>query len=574
MELGPDPAAAFTGDAPPAEMQRQASPGDERRGVSLKHVSSFSVFTVMDSAEEKTKKRIKKAREAEYQAFNTDVPIVVVTSEISPYSKSGGLGLVAGSYSQEFPRIGHRTMVVAPKYQHYAGINLIGEKTVFVNGRDEHVRFWHKWQEVVDGRGCDFIFVDHPAIERAGGLYNDADGKEYVDNLFRFTLLSAAAMEAPLCLHIGGYPPWGDKVLFLANDWQAGLVPLYLHYRYRCNGVYCQSRCIYVIHNLGYQGQYWGLDACGFFAVPEKAAVDLVWGNCVNLCKGAILCCDRVLTVSPNYAREIQTKEGGFSLEDFLVGKANGLRLTGILNGIDECWDPETDTQISKNYDIDTFVEGKRANKVELQRSLGLLQDPAIVLMGFVGRLTWQKGVDVLAECISWLMQDQGNGVNGRVQLIIMGNGENQYSNTLTWAENTYRGRVCGYVGFDPKIEHQMMAGCDLLIMPSRYEPCGLPQMICQQYGCLPIVTATGGLVDSVRDISEGLQRATGFHTHPHADALKGTMYKAMELFLKQSHDFQTMQRNGMETDFYWPKAIDEYERTIDFTLYDPPNFH
>lgn len=207
-----------------------------------------------------------------------------------------------------------------------------------------------------------------------------------------------------------------------------------------------------------------------------------------------------------------------------------------------------------------------------LQKSLGLNQDPDVILMGFVGRLSWQKGVDVLGECLSWMMQDAGNGVTGRCQVIMMGNGEKQYADTLRWAEGTFKGKVCGYVGFDPKVEHQMMAGCDLLLMPSRYEPCGLPQMCAQMYGCLPVVHATGGLADSVKDFSSNPPHvATGFHcSAPVPDKMKEACWKAMELYYKKPNDFKAMQRAAMQMDFYWPRAMDQYEKHIDFTLHDP----
>lgn len=543
-----------------------------RKGVALQNIMSFSALTELAELEEKEAHRQGTKARNNYTPYNLSVPIVIVTAEVAPYSKTGGLGLVAASYAFEFPRNGHKTMVVSPKYKHFDGISFIGETRVTVSGREEQVRYWHKYEEQSQGRGCDFIFVEHPSIQRDGGLYSGSDGREYQDNLFRFTLLSMAAMEAPLILSIRG-EKYGDKVVFIANDWQAGLVPLLLNYKYRRHGCYSQdARAIYVVHNMGYQGQYHSINAQHFFGIDHQAASDMSLGNSINLTKGAIICCDRLLTVSPNYANEIQTPAGGFALQDFVRAKSHALRLAGILNGIDDCWSPLADKDIWHTFDIDTFVEGKRANKVKLQKSLGLTEDPNVCLMGFCGRLSWQKGVDVLGDCIRWMMQDTGNGVTGRCQLIMMGNGEKQYADTLRWAEGNFKGKVCGYVGFDPKVEHQMMAGCDLLIMPSRYEPCGLPQMCSQMYGCLPIVHATGGLVDSVKDISLGTSVATGFHCDRLApDKLKETMWKAMELFHKRPDEFKTMQRSAMQMDFYWPSAMDQYEKHIDTTLYDPP---
>lgn len=537
--------------------------------VNMNRVMSFSALETVADAEEKEEARKVRARTRTYEPYNLAVPVVIVTSEVAPFSKTGGLGLVAASYCYEFSENGHRTMVVAPKYRHYEGIQYVGETKVSVNGFPEQVKYFHKWMDYGNGKGCDFIFVDHACIEREGGLYNVDGGKEYEDNVKRFTLLCLAAMEAPLILSLGGCN-YGDKVLFIANDWQSGLVPVYLCHKYRRHGVYTQARVLYVVHNLGYQGRYHLLDACQFFGIEPQAYEDIKFGNVANLSKGAIICADRVITVSPTYAREIQTKEGGFGLEEVVRGKAHGLRLVGILNGIDDNWNPSTDKDIEFIYDVSNFEEGKRMNKQALQKRLGLHEDPNAVVLGFVGRLTWQKGVDVLAETIGWMLQDTGNGVTGRAQLIMMGHGEPVYAEKLRWAENNFRGKACGYVGFDPKVEHQMMAGCDLLIMPSRYEPCGLPQMYSQSYGTLPIVTATGGLADSVKDVSMGLTNATGFHI-PYLDVnkMKETLWKAMEMCLKRPGDFRQMQRNAMNMDFYWPQAMDQYEQNIDWTLYD-----
>eukprot|EP00929_Paragymnodinium_shiwhaense_P058914 TRINITY_DN294_c0_g2_i1.p1 TRINITY_DN294_c0_g2~~TRINITY_DN294_c0_g2_i1.p1 ORF type:complete len:810 (+),score=222.01 TRINITY_DN294_c0_g2_i1:97-2526(+) len=536
-------------------------------------VMSLSALSALMPVEEKSEARKQDNKfRSKYSPHNAEVPVVIVTSEVAPYSKTGGLGLVASSYCYEFARNGHRTMCVAPKYRHYDGLQYLAETRVQVSGQEVNVKYFHKRMDLEDGKGTDMIFIEGPGIERSGGLYNGEDGNEYGDNLNRFTMLCLAAMEAPLILKFGNKGTYGDKVLFLANDWQAGLVPVYLNYKYRRNGTYTQSRCIYAIHNLGYQGMYHGHKPQHFFGIDEQAAADVMYGTCINLCKGALICADRVVTVSPNYAQEIQTPTGGFSLQDFVRAKAHSLRLVGILNGIDDCWNPETDSNLPKNFGLDNFMEGKAFNKSELQRKLGLYEDPNVVLIGFIGRLTWQKGVDMIGSIIQWLMTDEGNGVTGQVQLIMMGNGDRQYAETLRWAENTFPGRVCGYVGFDPKIEHLMMAGLDLFLMPSRYEPCGLPQMYSQQYGTLPIVTATGGLVDSVTDIKSGIEKATGFWIETlSTDKLKETVYKAAELYLKHPMDFQRMQRNAMMTDFYWPQAMDEYERHIDITLYDPP---
>ncbi|CAK9035126.1 unnamed protein product [Durusdinium trenchii] len=376
-------------EEPPTEEPQKVP---DVRGVSLKHITSFSALAdVADAATKTEHRKGKKVAQSHYDPYNLNVPVVIVTSEVAPYSKTGGLGMVAASYGFEFARNGHRTMVVAPKYKHYDGINFVGETRVRMKDQEENVKYWHLRKDYGEGKGTDFLFIEGQGIQRDGGLYNDDDGREYPDNLERFTMLCLAAMEAPLILDINGQGKYGDKVIFLANDWQAGLVPVYMCYKYRRHNCYSQARVIYVIHNLGYQGQYHGREACRFFGIDDKAAGDLVLGNCINLSKGALICADRVLTVSPNYSKEIQTASGGFNLQDFVSAKAASLRLAGILNGIDDCWDPLVDPDIFLNFSVEDFEKGKLKNKAALQKKLGLEENSELCLIGFVGRLTWCK---------------------------------------------------------------------------------------------------------------------------------------------------------------------------------------
>jgi len=285
---------------------------------------------------------------------------------------------------------------------------------------------------------------------------------------------------------------------------------------------------------------------------------------------------DRVLTVSPNYALEIQTVAGGEGLHDMLRAKGSYLRLEGILNGISDEWNPRTDPHIAVNYSKANFDEQKPKCKAALQKRLGLHEDPDAALIGFCARLCEQKGVHLVTGIVPWLMQDDGNGVTGRVQVIMMGNGAAKFADQLKTAEDAHKGRVCGFVGFDPKIEHQMMAGCDFLMMPSQYEPCGLPQMYAQQYGTLPIVHETGGLKDSVKgllDESADRDTATGFlFAAFDVNHLKERTYQALDVFHKKKDLFRQMQLNGLSCNYYWPHAVDEYEKHIDWTLESEPS--
>ncbi|CAK0886208.1 unnamed protein product [Prorocentrum cordatum] len=261
--------------------------------------------------------------------------------------------MVAGSYGYEFAVRGHRTMVVSPRYGDYKDMEYVGFAKVWLDGREHEVKYFHQRQEYSNGRGADYVFVEHDCYKRPAGLYWDpAAGKEYGDNLFRFALLSVAAMEAPLILNLNG-SVYGQDVVFFANDWQAGLVPVYLTYKYRRHNTYKNSRCIMMLHNMGYQGKYraskFPVDShlgLPLEAMQELQGEDLNMGDdCINLLAAGIKLADRVLTVSPNYAHEIQTPEGGQGCHDILKAKGHAMRLGGILNGIsDEGIPPPTRT--------------------------------------------------------------------------------------------------------------------------------------------------------------------------------------------------------------------------------------
>jgi len=526
----------------------------------------------------------------QYESKNLDVPIVVVASEAEPWSKSGGLAIVSSAYGYEFAMKGHKTMVITPMYDDFKGLSFIGEKEIYIFGETHRVKYYHQHivHDQAHNRGTDYVFVDHRCFRRAGGLYHDKHG-EYGDNLFRFALFSLASLEAPLCCKING-SIYGDRCMFIANDWQAGLVPVYLAHKFRRHGTYLQSRCVFVVHNMGYQGAYpWSDSHLAnltlpnnskndlFFVYPEHMRTwDLDKGECINLTKAALVTCDRVLTVSANYAQEIKTVEGGFLLQDLCHAK--GVYFGGIQNGIEDTWDPKTDRHIAANYAEDDF-SGKKVCKVGLQKRLGLHENADVPLVGFVGRLTWQKGVDIMRDgVIDWLMTDTGNGITGNAQVILMGNGDEEYSNWLREIERRYPGRVCGYAGFDPKIERAMMAGCDFLLMPSRYEPCGIPQMVALTYGTVPIVHATGGLKDSVKDVRdvdpEVQAVANGYYILPlTTSTMKEVIYAALERYVRKPQEHLRLMINGMQENFYWPKAIQEYEKHFDYTMADAPYY-
>jgi starch synthase len=580
------------------EMDVKEGPDAERKDR-MSRQGSLSLFRDIDledldaAAHEETA-----AAQPGYTSTNQDVPVVIVSSEISPWSKSGGLALVTASLAVELAERGHRTMAISPMYDDYKDVNYLGETRIFLMGAEHQVKFFHLWHQVSEGKGVDYIFVDNPCYRRAGGLYYNAqEGVEYADNLYRFALFCLASLEAPCCLSPGGVP-YGDRVVFLSNDWQSALLPVYLTHRMRPSGRYTNARCMFVVHNFGYQGIYpcnklmnfdgnalpsivknvdindFGLDGTGAYShmiyqyPPHLRSYDGDDGNVWNLTKGAILTCDRLITVSPGYADEMKTAEGGFSLEELV--KQKEFFMSGILNGIDvAAWNPRTDTKIACQYDVNSLAAGKAASKAKLQETVGLAQNPNLILVSFVGRLTNQKGLDLIIESLDWMMQDTGNGVTGRIQVFLMGNGDENYVRDINGAADRFRGRVAASK-FIPEMEHLLYAGSDFLLMPSRYEPCGLPQMCAQRYGCVPIVTLCGGLKDSV--VVEPPEQATGFGIAPlNIHKFKEVTYQACDTFVNRPEEYAAMQKRGFVTDFSWCPRIDDYERNLDWCLSDPP---
>ncbi|KAL9253898.1 Soluble starch synthase 1, chloroplastic/amyloplastic-like protein [Drosera capensis] len=506
--------------------------------------------------------------------------IVFVTSEAAPYSKTGGLGDVCGSLPIALAGRGHRVMVVSPRYLHgtpadkvYAGaLDADCRIKVHCFGGEQEVAFFHEYRA-----GVDWVFVDHPAFHRPGNPYGDSFGA-FGDNQFRFALLCHAACEAPLVLPLGGFT-YGDKCLFLANDWHAGLVPVLLAAKYRPYGVYKDARSILVIHNMAHQGVEPAVTYSNLGLPPEwYGALEWVfpqWARChaldpgqaVNVLKGAIVTADRVLTVSQSYAWEITTVEGGYGLDNILRDRK--FVLSGITNGIDmDEWDPSSDEHITANYSADDF-SGKIQCKIALQKELGLPQRPDVPLIGFIGRLDYQKGIDLIQSAAAELMQDD-------VQFVMLGTGCKHYKDWMRTAESLYKDKFRGWVGFNVPISHRITAGCDILLMPSRFEPCGLNQLYAMRYGTVPVVHSTGGLRDTVETFNpfanEDEGAGTGWAFSPlTTEAMLAALRTAIKTYQEYKPSWERLMKRGMERDSSWENAALQYEQVFEWAFIDPP---
>eukprot|EP00850_Spirogloea_muscicola_P017607 SM000153S01596 [mRNA] locus=s153:150707:155072:+ [translate_table: standard] len=514
--------------------------------------------------------------EDEKRKTDNRMSIVFVSSEVAPYSKTGGLADVVGALPLALADRGHRVMVVSPRY-----LNGITDKlydTAFdaqcrvkisCFSAEHEIAYFHEFRS-----GVDFVFVDHPAYHRPGTPYGDTRGA-FGDNQFRFTLLCHAACEAPLVLPIGDYT-YGEKCLFVANDWHAGLVPVLLAAKYRPHGVYRDARSGVepgvTYGNLGLPAEWYGALEWVFPQWARKHALDK--GEAVNILKGAIVTADRILTVSQGYAWEITTVEGGWGLDGLLRSRSSVIN--GITNGVDIVeWNPATDKHIPSQFSAHD-LSGKLCAayaqaecKAALQKELGLPVRPEVPLIGFIGRLDYQKGPDIIQAGLPELMTDD-------VQMVMLGSGDPSLEAWMAWAESEYRDKFRGWVGFSVPVAHRITAGCDILLMPSRFEPCGLNQLYAMRYGTVPVAHCTGGLRDTIEDFNPfahaGQGAGTGWTFSPLSkEAMMGAMWTAIGTYRDYKSTWAGIMERGMTQDMSWERAALQYEQVFSWAFMDPP---
>jgi starch synthase len=446
--------------------------------------------------------------------------IAFVASEALPHAKTGGLADVAGTLPGHLNKLGVETVTFLPKYQ---GINgtCIDELDIEMHGQ-HHVRVFQ------DGGFC---FIDYPEFYEREGLYGTAKG-DFPDNCERFTLF---------CKAVTALLEKGHFDVVHCHDWQAGLIPLYMREKT------IPAKSVFTIHNLGYQGKFpeskfplLGINKSYF----TPSGIEY-YGD-INFLKAGILYADRVTTVSETYAREIQTPELGFGLDGVL--RTRRAQLVGIINGIDyNQWNPETDAHISSTYGDHA---GKQANRDFLVRECHL--DPCVPLIGMVSRIAAQKGFDILAKAFDDMMT-MGFG------FVLLGFGDEEYHKKLKRFESVYRRRVCVNIKFDNTLAHRIYAGSDFFLMPSQYEPCGLGQLISLRYGTVPIVRATGGLADTVKDFHSETMHGNGFiFTDYTSKALAAALSRAHDVYT-QNEVFRQLTEKCMSYDFSWKESAKKY---------------
>jgi starch synthase len=474
--------------------------------------------------------------------------ILMVTSEAHPFAKTGGLAEVTGALPLALARLGHRVTLVVPRYRE---VDISGN-----NARRATLQFGDRRQDVAFvarplAPGVTAILVDAPALYDRPGLYGQ-EGVDYEDNAWRFAVLSMAALEYA---RLTGERP----SIIHAHDWQAGLVPVFQKMVMSDDPIVGGVPAVFTIHNLAFPGVFPAstLPAIGLgWDVFNMDALEY-WGQ-ISYLKGGVNFSERITTVSPTYAREILTEEHGFGFDGVLTRRAEAL--SGILNGIDyERWNPEADRYVPATFGVND-LSGKAAAKRALLEAVKLpVTDDSLrrPLIGLISRLTEQKGYDLMAAAASALMDFDATWV-------LLGSGEKQYEDGWRWLAGRIPDRVSTTIGFDERLAHLIEAGADMFLMPSQFEPCGLNQMYSHRYGTVPIVRATGGLIDTVHDASDGTRDPDGFTFREHTPAaLVATVKRALAAY-KKPQAWKQLQLAGMRLDHSWDASAREYVKVYE----------
>nr|KYP42916.1 hypothetical protein KK1_035665 [Cajanus cajan] len=483
--------------------------------------------------------------------------VILAAAECAPWSKTGGLGDVAGSLPKALARRGHRVMVVAPRYSDYPEAQDIGiRKRYKVDGQDMEVSYY---QAYIDG--VDFVFIDSPIFRH---LQDNIYGGNRMDVLKRMVLFCKAIVEVPWYVPCGGVCYGDGNLAFIANDWHTALLPVYLKAYYRDHGIMQYTRSVLVIHNIAHQGRG-PVDDFRYTDLPEHyidlfKLYDPVGGDHFNIFAAGLKAADRIVTVSHGYSWELKTSEGGWGLHGII--NENDWKFRGIVNGIDnKDWSPKFDAHLTSdgytNYTLDTLQSGKRQCKAALQKELGLPVREDVPVIGFIGRLDHQKGVDLIAEAIPWMMGQD-------VQLAMLGTGRADLEEMLRKFESQHRDKIRGWVGFSVKLAHRITAGADILLMPSRFEPCGLNQLYAMNYGTVPVVHAVGGLRDTVKQFNPFEESGLGW-TFDSAETNKliNSLANCLLTYRQYKQSWEGIQRRGMMQDLSWDNAAQQYEEVL-----------
>lgn len=469
--------------------------------------------------------------------------IVFASAECAPFVKTGGLGDVAGSLPAALVRAGAEVIVMVPKYatikdEYKAQMEHFADFYVSLGWRNEYCGL-----EKLERDGVTYMFVDNEryfARDYPYGFFDDGE---------RFAFFSKAITES-----LQHLPAGFECDILHCNDWQTALAPVFLREFYQGLPLYDRVKTVFSIHNVAFQGQFSDTvmeDILGVAHIPAAASQLRCDACSINYMLGALHYADAITTVSPTYASEIQTPEFGEGLDGVLRERSYALQ--GILNGIDVAgFDPATDKRIAANYTVDDR-SGKAVCKAKLQEELGLEVRDDRPLMVMVTRLTRQKGMDLVMYALDRIL-------SGGVQVAVLGTGDRDYEDGLRYFQDKYPGTMAARIEFDPALSQRMYAAADMFLMPSKFEPCGLSQIIAMRYGTLPIVRETGGLKDTVQPYNEFTGEGTGFSfTNFNGDEMGDAVFRAARLFWDNREAWNQLVTQAMSQDFSWTRSADKY---------------
>lgn len=482
--------------------------------------------------------------------------ILFVASEAVPWVKTGGLGDVAGVLPGILEKLGHDVRVVLPRYYkidkdrkdflHIPGplgvpVGILGELFAGV------------YQSTLPGSSVPVYFIDYENFFGRSGIYNDEDGKGFLDNDNRFIFFSRAALQ--LAKKLDFFPD-----IVHVNDWHTAAVPIMLNTIYRDDFHLAQAASVLTIHNMQHQGNFYpgAMDVLGV-GWDHYTYLELEKDNQVNLLKGGIYHANVINSVSKGYAAEILTPSYGYGLDGVMRDRCKSL--FGIVNGIDtDIWNPEKDPYLKDSFSASDF-SGKASLKKKLQKRMNLPQRDNVPVFGIISRLVEQKGVDIIAAAIHRILELD-------VQIVLLGTGDPWTHFYFGGLHSQYREKFMGHIGYNEELAHLIEAGSDFFIMPSRFEPCGLNQMYSQRYGTLPVVRATGGLNDTVESLNEESGEGTGFKFFDLTpEALYDTIAWAVYHYFNNPDLIQSMRQKAMGKDFSWVSSGKKYEQLYRIAL-------
>ena len=525
-------------------------------GNSAKNSPQKAVKTVAPTAEDVSVKQTAIIQEPSVEQNEQNIPmkqpdlgprrsVAFIGSECYPFVKTGGLGDVMSALPKSLAKLNIDVKVIIPRYKcipqkfqekmEYRGsfdMNLCSD------GKQYYVGIMEYQED-----GVVYDFIDNDEFFSWGNPYTNL-----IDDIPKFCYFAKAALAAL------NYLNWTPDVVH-CHDWQAALVPLYLRTCFQDTDV-GRAISVLTIHNLKFQGiydrkkiQYWsGLPDYVF----NKDCMIQNWLD-ANMLKGGIAYSNKVTTVSNTYAWEIQTEEYGEGLAEHLRYHNN--KILGIVNGIDtDIWNPATDKLLAADYDEKSAIKNKKINKKALQESLGLDVDEHKMVIGLISRLTNQKGLDLVNDVIPGIMDEH-------TQVVVLGTGDSQYENTFRYYENKYKGNFCAYIAYNENVAHNIYAGCDALLVPSRFEPCGLTQLIAMRYGAVPIVRETGGLKDTVQPYNMFENTGNGFTFDRYESGLLyDAINRAKTLYFENRKSWDDMVIRDMNKDVSWEKSAKQYK--------------